>query len=93
MLQLWLNPSDPSLPGDNLFQGIAHGGYGANAQVFGVVRGDGSLVNWGNGGSMNGVATIPRSFPDGTSNTITFAEKYARCDPTRPPALEWNGTW
>src|SRR5262249_26271629 len=24
-------------------------------------------------------ATIPASFPDGTSNTLLFAEKYARC--------------
>lgn len=27
------------------------------------------------------VASIPRSFPDGTSNTILFAEKYATCGP------------
>jgi len=32
-------------------------------------------------------ARIPRSFPDGTSNTIVFAEKYARC------GTGVNGTW
>jgi len=34
-------------------------------------------------------AKMPGSFPDGTSNTIVFAEKYARCD--GPTGL--SGTW
>jgi prepilin-type N-terminal cleavage/methylation domain-containing protein len=34
-------------------------------------------------------ATIGASFPDGTSNTIMFAEKYARCDGVNVP----GGTW
>ncbi len=37
----------------------------------------------------DGRARIPRSFPDGTSNTIVFAEKYARCDGSTGLA----GTW
>jgi prepilin-type N-terminal cleavage/methylation domain-containing protein/prepilin-type processing-associated H-X9-DG protein len=37
----------------------------------------------------DGNAKIPGSFPDGTSNTIVFAEKYARCD--GPTGL--SGTW
>jgi prepilin-type N-terminal cleavage/methylation domain-containing protein len=93
VLKVYLNPSDPSLPGDNLYGGIAHGGYAANAQVFGVVNVNGGLINWGNGGDLNGVARIPASFADGTTNTILFAEKYARCDLTRSPAFDWNGTW
>jgi prepilin-type N-terminal cleavage/methylation domain-containing protein len=93
VLPVYLNPADPSLPGNNEFQGIAHGGYGVNAQVFGEVKPNGSLNNYGSGGNMNGVAVIPRSIGDGTSNTILVAEKYARCDPTRKPAFEWNGTW
>src|SRR5262245_32838964 len=35
-----------------------------------------------------GNKTIPTSFPDGTSNTIIFTEKYARCG---PPAVPSNG--
>jgi hypothetical protein len=29
--------------------------------------------------SWQAQATIPASFPDGTANTLLFAEKYARC--------------
>lgn len=35
----------------------------------------------------DGNARIPRSFPDGSSNTVMFAEKYARC------GTGVNGTW
>jgi prepilin-type N-terminal cleavage/methylation domain-containing protein len=94
VLKVYLNPSDPSLPADNAYQGIAHAGYAANAQVFGVVRFDGSLIDFGaNRAALNPVSTLERSFPDGASNTILFAEKYARCDLTRAPAFDWNGTW
>src|SRR5262249_55316023 len=41
VLKVYLNPSDPSLPGGNVTMDgntpIAHGGYAANAQVFGRV--------------------------------------------------------
>jgi hypothetical protein len=92
VVSVYLNPSDPSLSG-NVQQDIAHGGYGANAQVFGLVDANGSLRSFGLGLDGFGVSSISRSFSDGTSNTILFAEKYARCDPTRAPAFVWNGTW
>jgi prepilin-type N-terminal cleavage/methylation domain-containing protein len=38
-------------------------------------------------------AKIPGSFPDGTSNTIVFAEKYARCEMGNPASTCCNGTW
>jgi prepilin-type N-terminal cleavage/methylation domain-containing protein len=43
----------------------------------------------------DGRAKIPSSFPDGTSNTIVFAEKYARCETGGPPSLNncCHGTW
>ena len=66
-------PSDPSLnhgldwmPGD--------ASYAGNFQVFGGQSNTNSSVNW------DGFATMPGSFQDGQSNTILFAEKYARCD-------------
>ncbi len=66
-------PSDPSLdngldwqPGD--------ASYAGNFQVFGGAENTNSNSNW------DGNARIPATFQDGTSNTILFAEKYARCE-------------
>ena len=67
-------PSDPSLgfgldwmPGDSSYAG--------NFQVFGgAANANVKTLNW------DGQARIPATFQDGTSNTILFAEKYARCD-------------
>jgi prepilin-type N-terminal cleavage/methylation domain-containing protein/prepilin-type processing-associated H-X9-DG protein len=67
----YLCPSDPSVqsPGGG---GLtwAPGSYAANYLVFGT----GGPQTW------QGVARIPASFADGTSATILFAEKYARCN-------------
>jgi prepilin-type N-terminal cleavage/methylation domain-containing protein len=38
-------------------------------------------------------AKIPTTFPDGTSNTIVFAEKYARCEMGNPNGTCCHGTW
>ena len=68
-------PSDGSRHGDSQAWagGWAFGNYGANYQVFGKPEaGD-------NDKNMKGEARIPASFPDGTSTTIMFAERYARC--------------
>jgi prepilin-type N-terminal cleavage/methylation domain-containing protein len=55
-------------------QGLAAPGVGAgNYQVNYLVVGGGPSL-WDSG------ASIPRSFADGTSNTILFAEGYARCN-------------
>jgi prepilin-type N-terminal cleavage/methylation domain-containing protein len=75
-------PSDPSLnngldwqPGD--------ASYAGNFQVFGGAANTNSKTNW------DGQARIPATFQDGTSQTILFAEKYARCNGTGNP----GGTW
>jgi hypothetical protein len=47
--------------------------YAGNVQAFARVDKDGNLIDG------QGAARIPGSFSDGTSNTILFAEKYARC--------------
>jgi prepilin-type N-terminal cleavage/methylation domain-containing protein len=93
VVKTYLNPGDPSLPGSNEYQGIAHGGYAYNAQVFGRVNSNGSLLEYGSGGDLNPIARLPATFADGTSNTLVVVEKYARCDLTRSPAFDWNGTW
>jgi prepilin-type N-terminal cleavage/methylation domain-containing protein len=95
VIKVYTNPCDPSVSADNSFQGIAHGGFAANAQVFGNVNANGSLIQFGmsaNGGYQP-VAAIPKTFADGTSNTILFTEKYGKCNATQPPATIWNGTW
>jgi prepilin-type N-terminal cleavage/methylation domain-containing protein len=67
----YLCPSDPSVPSPGgLGPNWAPGDYAANYRVFGT----GGPATW------QGLAIIPASFPDGTSNTILFAEKYARCN-------------
>jgi prepilin-type N-terminal cleavage/methylation domain-containing protein/prepilin-type processing-associated H-X9-DG protein len=74
-------PSDSSIgPGGTLPQDGWHGAtYAGNWQVFGkqgqapTVRGSAAGTEW------EGSARIPASFSDGTSNTLLFAEKVARC--------------
>jgi prepilin-type N-terminal cleavage/methylation domain-containing protein len=53
--------------------------YASNYAVFGG-RYDGN----GNPNRWQGAAVIPESFPDGTSTTILFAEKYAVCSGGSP---------
>jgi prepilin-type processing-associated H-X9-DG protein len=62
-------PSDPSPPLTSVGN-YAVGNYQGNREAFEQT----------NGGSMN----IPKSFPDGTTNTILFGERYATCN--------WTGT-
>ena len=82
-------PSDPTamngIVTDN--QGIkwGAGSYAGNAQVFCKVAADGTLDD------PQGDSIIPASFPDGTSNTILFTEKYARCHNTS--YIEGGGFW
>jgi prepilin-type N-terminal cleavage/methylation domain-containing protein len=76
-------PSDPSL-GNALDWYNGDASYAGNFQVFGMpARND-----W------QGAARMPTSFPDGTSNTILFAEKYARCNgPESTDSGRRGGTW
>jgi len=68
VVKTYISPADPSLPASNLtWSGRGAISYASNWFVFG---GD------GNGGSN---AAIPRTFADGTSNTIVFGERYCIC--------------
>ena len=58
-------PSDPSAP----TTGWAPSNYAANYQIFSLNATDG----W------QGAAVLPKSIPDGLSNTILFAERYHGC--------------
>jgi len=84
-------PNDPSLgySKDSSEEGFAwdRGGaasYHSNWHAF-----DGG---WDNDWQSGGKASIPRSFPDGTANTIAFFERYAICgDPSG--ANNWDHSW
>jgi prepilin-type N-terminal cleavage/methylation domain-containing protein len=82
-----LCPSDPSVnsAGVVTVNGLPFGAssYAPNARVIG------DRV----AGSPQGKARIPADIPDGPSNTILFAEKYARCtNTTLPPQFQDGGT-
>jgi prepilin-type N-terminal cleavage/methylation domain-containing protein len=67
IIPIFLNPMDKSAPPGNRYKGwLATTSYAANWMVFGH--------------SDGGTASIPRSFPDGTSNTIVYAERYQMCN-------------
>ncbi|HEX5271116.1 MAG TPA: DUF1559 domain-containing protein, partial [Gemmataceae bacterium] len=71
-------PSDPTVPSgpytDVLF-GLQWGTscYAGNFLVFGQVDANFQVLGY------QGASRMPASFPDGTSNTILFAERYAVC--------------
>jgi hypothetical protein len=65
VIRTYLNPADLSAPSNNRYRTFATTGFAANALVFGLGRSKGSLI---------------KSMPDGTSNTIVFAERYQMCN-------------
>ncbi|HEY7425888.1 MAG TPA: DUF1559 domain-containing protein [Gemmataceae bacterium] len=90
----YLNPSDPSLPGNllNAFGGSV-GGYGVNWQAFpGYWKGSHYFPYPNPSDGLTDIfPRMPGSFPDGTSNTIAIAEKYAVCGgPPGNKANDWG---
>jgi len=65
VIKIYLAPLDPTLPGGNMWNSRGTISYAANAMVF----------KFQDGGSTR----IPAGIPDGTSNTIFFAEKFSGC--------------
>src|SRR5262245_49800768 len=82
-------PSDPTL-GNGLDWMPGDSSYAGNFLVFGGVQNITTAPNATNYETVwDGQARIPATFVDGQSNTILFAEKYARCDGNGVP----GGTW
>ncbi len=72
VVKTYVAPGDPSLPASNkTWSDRGATSYAGNWHVF---RG-----GWDEDWQVGGVNSIPRSIPDGTSNTILFAERYAVC--------------
>jgi prepilin-type N-terminal cleavage/methylation domain-containing protein len=84
-------PSDPSAGSNGVvtdnIQGLRWGAgcYASNAQVYGKVDAENRFI------TSQWTAMIPASFPDGTSNTILCAEKYAHC--TNAASPEGGSLW
>jgi prepilin-type N-terminal cleavage/methylation domain-containing protein len=91
VVKTYLCPSDPSVVNANTYggcgvmqstfinrDGFAACNYAANVMVF----------------EPRGTASIETAMPDGTSNTVMFAERFRNCSPTSGgctlPAWAWN---
>jgi prepilin-type N-terminal cleavage/methylation domain-containing protein/prepilin-type processing-associated H-X9-DG protein len=75
-VKLFVCPSDPTIQKDGQIANLGTWTgttYAYNAQVFGQTDTVGNLTDWW---ASN---TYPASIPDGTSQTIFYAEKYGRC--------------
>jgi prepilin-type N-terminal cleavage/methylation domain-containing protein len=67
-------PNDPSAsPGTTVWDNGGPASYHANWHAFGG--------GWGEGWEKGSKSRISATFTDGTSNTIAFIERYARCGP------------
>jgi len=80
-IKTYLNPADPGEPASGLVDSGSPryaAGYAPNEWVFNAGSSYG-LANHVGIGQTVGTASIPRTFLDGTSNTILFTERYAVC--------------
>jgi prepilin-type N-terminal cleavage/methylation domain-containing protein len=72
VIKTYVAPNDPSMPAEMKTWGNRGAtSYAANWHAFGG--------GWGQDWQIGGKAAIPRSFPDGTSNTIGYLERYSIC--------------
>lgn len=83
VIKTYIAPLDPGLTGNFLaddWGNRAQVSYSANWHAFGG--------GWGEDWQIAGKARLPAGFPDGTSNTIAYLERYSRCGPGT--AGDWN---
>jgi prepilin-type N-terminal cleavage/methylation domain-containing protein len=88
--KVYLAPNDPSVDGtgeawnNNNGERAGAASYASNWHAFGG--------GWDEDWQIGGKARIPGTFPDGTSNTIAFLERYAICGPGNKgkPSSPWG---
>jgi prepilin-type N-terminal cleavage/methylation domain-containing protein len=72
VIKTYVAPGDPSLPAEfKTWSDRGATSYAANWHAFGG--------GWGQDWQIGGKARIPATFPDGTSNTIAYLERYSIC--------------
>ena len=82
VVKTYIAPNDPSVPANGkTWSDRGATSYSANWHAFGGGWGD----DWQHGGH----ARIPASFPDGTSNSIGFFERYSICGDA---STAWTGS-
>ena len=82
VVKTYVAPNDPTIPANGQTWGGRGGtSYSANWHAFGG--------GWGDDWQSGGKARIPASFPDGTSNSIGFFERYSTCGDA---STAWSGT-
>jgi prepilin-type N-terminal cleavage/methylation domain-containing protein len=92
VLQVYLAPNDPSIDAggqawnNNGNENAGGASYHANWHAFGG--------GWDEDWQIGGKARIPGSFPDGTTSTIAFMERYAICGPGNKakPSSPWDNS-
>jgi len=82
VIQVFISPLDPTVSDGKAADWGNRGqsSYHANWHAFGG--------GWGEDWQIAGKARIPATFPDGTSNTIAYFERYAKCGPGTTD--DWN---
>jgi prepilin-type N-terminal cleavage/methylation domain-containing protein len=82
VLKVFFAPNDPSLKGDAIaWDRGGAASYASNWHAFGG--------GWDDDWQSGGKARIPGSFPDGTSNSIAYMERFSTCG--SPQA--WDESW
>ena len=79
-LKVFVSPSDPSAADGIAWDNGGAASYASNWHAFGG--------GWGEDWQVSGKARIPTTFGDGTSNTIAYLERYAKCGPRA--GNEWD---
>jgi prepilin-type N-terminal cleavage/methylation domain-containing protein/prepilin-type processing-associated H-X9-DG protein len=77
ILQMYLCPSDPTLNSNLQRYGYASTSYAANMMIF----------------DPHGPGNVVQGMPNGTSNTVIFAERYKVCQPTVPAGSYTGPAW
>jgi prepilin-type N-terminal cleavage/methylation domain-containing protein/prepilin-type processing-associated H-X9-DG protein len=87
--------SDPGKDEGPSGWGWARGSYAGNFQVLGNGTPSGPTCSdpAGNSPSWRGIAYLPTSISDGTSNTLLLAEKYASCNSPYPSYWTGGNMW